>query len=168
VHSREKVYCINREYDFIRDILMRDRAVWEKFQYIYWFKKYHNYMGTLWRIGEEYRHEYVLRFGEELRRAMSRGELKKEVFSKAAWNNILSLTEDSEEYYLTRVYPQTMNQKVFERMTELATENRKLKAEIAKIRQSEAFRIGKRIVFLPGAVKRRLLKFLKKSEGRSK
>jgi L-lysine 2,3-aminomutase len=53
-------------------------------------------------------------------------------------------------------------------MTELATENRKLKAEIAKIRQSEAFRIGKRIVFLPGAVKRRLLKFLKKSEGRSK
>jgi glycosyltransferase involved in cell wall biosynthesis len=153
VHSREKVYCINVEYDFIRDILMRDPAQWARFRYMYWFKKYHNYMGTLWRIGAEYRQEYVLRFGAELKRAMARGELKKEVFSETAWNNIRSLAEDPQDYYLTRVHPQTMNQQVFERMTELETENRKLREQLAGLRSSETFRVGRLILFLPRRIK---------------
>jgi glycosyltransferase involved in cell wall biosynthesis len=154
VYSEKKVYCMNREYDFIRSILVKDKEIWERFKYIYWLKKYNNYMGTLWRIAEEYRHDYLLRICEELRRAESRGELKKEVFTKAARNNIKSMTEDPEKYYLTRVYPQTINQKVFEKMTELETENRKLKEEIKELRQSESFRIGKKITFIPGAIKR--------------
>lgn len=156
VNSREKVYCINMEYDYIRSILVKTPEVWERFKHLYWFKKYHNYMGALWRIGEEYRKEYVLRFSEELKRGMALGELKKEVFSSLAWNNIRSITDNPEQYYLTRVYPKSMSQKVFERIDKLEIENQKLKDEIIRIRKSKAFRLGKLILFLPGKLKKML------------
>ena len=53
VMSKTKVYCMNIEHDYIRALLMRDREVWEKFKYVYWYKKYMNYMFTFQRIGDE-------------------------------------------------------------------------------------------------------------------
>lgn len=156
VKSKEKVYCINAEYDYIRGILLKDPALWERFRHMYWFKKYHNYMGTLWRIDEKYREEYLMRFSEELKRGIALGDLVREPFSCNAWNNIRSITEDPKKYYLTRVYPAGMNQKVFEQMQALETENRKLKEEIASIRRSKTFRLGKILLFLPGRLKRML------------
>ena len=88
VNSKEKVYCINIEYDYIKTLLMKNPEIWDKFKYMYWFKKYHNYMGTLWRIGEQYKKEYIFRFSEELKRGKALGELKKDVFSETSWNNI--------------------------------------------------------------------------------
>ena len=156
VKSKEKVYCINAEYDYIRGILLKDPALWERFRHMYWFKKYHNYMGTLWGIDEKYREEYLMRFSEELKRGIALGDLVREPFSCNAWNNIRSITEDPKKYYLTRVYPAGMNQKVFEQMQALETENRKLKEEIASIRRSKTFRLGKILLFLPGRLKRML------------
>ena len=154
VNSKEKVYCINIEYDYIKTLLMKNPEIWDKFKYMYWFKKYHNYMGTLWRIGEEYKREYIMRFSEELKRGMALGELKKEVFSENGWNNIQSITEDPERYYLTRVYPVSMNRKVFECMDELTEENQKLRDEISRIRGSLSFRIGRTLIYLPGKIRK--------------
>ena len=154
INNREKVYCINEEFDYIRKLLLRDYEVWERFKTMYWFKKYHNYMGTLRRIKAEYKRDYLKRFSEELRRAEALGELDKALFSKASWRNIQSIIESPEEYYLTRIYPQAMNQKVFERMEELALRNEELKTEIADIRRSKTFRIGKLFTSVPGKVKK--------------
>lgn len=154
INSPEKVYCINVEYDYIRKLLLKDSEIWERFKYMYWFKKYHNYMGTLRRIKEEYKREYLLRFSEELKRGMALGELDKHLFSKASWRNIQSITADPEQYYLTRVYPETMNRKVFEEMEALAVQNQKLKDEIASIRRSKTFRIGKMFTSVPGKMLR--------------
>ena len=156
VNSKEKVYCINIEYDYIKTLLMKNPEIWDKFKYMYWFKKYHNYMGTLWRIGEQYKKEYIFRFSEELKRGKALGELKKDVFSETAWNNIESIIEDPERYYFTRVYPVSMNQKVFECMEELSTENQKLRNEISRIRGSLSFRIGRAVMYFPGKIKKRL------------
>lgn len=156
VNSREKVYCINIEYDYIRGILMKRPEVWERFKYMYWFKKYHNYMGTLWRIGEEYREEYVNRFSEELKRGIALGEVKKEVFSETAWGHIRSLTEDPGRYYLRRVYPKSVDEKLFECINELEAQNQKLKNEIARIRSSKSFRLGKMLLYLPIKLKKML------------
>ena len=57
VHNKEKVYCMNVEYDHIRELLVRDKEVWERFRPMYWLKKYNNYMGTIKRIGEEYKRD---------------------------------------------------------------------------------------------------------------
>lgn len=154
VNSREKVYCINQEYDYIRGLLMRDPVLWERFQYMYWFKKYHNYMGTVWRIAEEYRHEYILRFAAELSRARAKGELKQNVFSKRDWINITSLMSDPEEYYRKRVYPASVDPELCEYMNNLFIENRLLQAEIKKIRSSWTFRVGQSVMFIPRKLKK--------------
>ncbi|MGN1166531.1 MAG: glycosyltransferase family 2 protein [Lachnospiraceae bacterium] len=156
VNSREKVYCINIEYDYIREMFVKKPELWKRFCHMYWFKKYHNYMGTLWRIGAEYKQEYILRFSEELKRGKALGELKKEVFSETAWNNIRSIMEDPERYYITRVYPVGMSQKVFEYMNELEVNNQKLRDEISGIRSSISFRLGRKIMYLPGKLRKLL------------
>ena len=154
VNSREKVYCINIEYDYIRGILTKNPDIWEWFKYMYWFKKYHNYMGTLWRIGEEYQREYVVRFSEELRRGIALGEVKREVFSDLAWSHIQGMAEDPERYYICRVYAKSADERLFERINELELKNQKLKDEIAKVRSSKSFRLGRLLLYLPGKFKK--------------
>lgn len=147
--SKEKVYCMNQEYDYIKNILMKTPELWERFRDMYWFKKYHNYMGTLWRIADVYKKEYLLRFCEELKRGIALGELKETTVSKTSWKNIQSMIKDPEQYYLTRVYPASMSQKVFERMEELSIENQALRDEIKKIRSSSSFRVGRFLMDIP-------------------
>lgn len=154
VNSREKVYCINIEYDYIRGLLMKMPEVWERFKYMYWFKKYHNYMGTLWRIKEEYQREYVIRFSEELKRGIALGELKREVFSDMAWSHIESMTENPEQYYICRVYAKSVDERIFKYINELELKNQRLKKEIAKVRSSKSFRLGRLLLYLPGKFKK--------------
>lgn len=156
VKSKEKVYCINAEYDFIKGILLKDQKLWERFRHMYWFKKYHNYMGALQRIDGKYKKDYLLRFSQELKRGMAQGDLVREPFSDNAWNNICSIAEDPERYYLTRIYPAGMSQKVFEQMEALEVQNQKLRDEIARIRSSRTFRLGKFLLFIPGKLKKML------------
>ena len=82
VNNREKVYCINIEYDYIRDFLMEDREVWERFKYMYTWKKFHNYLFTINRIGEEFRPEYVQRMSAEFKRAKQQGEFTRDMFTE--------------------------------------------------------------------------------------
>lgn len=101
VQSREKVYCMNIEYDFIRNLLMEDREVWERFKYMYWWKKYFNYMFTYERIGEQYKKDYLKRMQQEYRRAMQKGELIQEVFTVLEWRNIQALIHHEDGVYGT-------------------------------------------------------------------
>ena len=98
VKSREKVYCMNIEYDYIRDLLMTDREVWERFKYMYWWKKYHNYMFTYSRIDEKYKKEYLERMRMEYKRAMQKGELSQEVFTELEWKKLESLIESADGF----------------------------------------------------------------------
>lgn len=99
VKSREKVYCMNIEYDFIRDILMSDREIWERFKYMYWWIKYHNYMFTYDRIDAKYKKEYLGRMRMEYKRAMQKGELSRDVFSDLEWKKLESLIESADGFY---------------------------------------------------------------------
>ena len=99
VKSRGKVYCMNIEYDFIRDFLMEERERWERFRYMYWWKKYFNYCFTLERIGEEYKEEFLERMRMEFRRAMQKDELSREVFTELEWKKIDSLIHNSKGFY---------------------------------------------------------------------
>lgn len=99
VKSKEKVYCMNIEYDYIRDILMRDQDVWERFKYMYWWKKYFNYNFTLGRIDEQYKKEYLERMRMEFKRAMQKGELDPNVFTELEWKKIETLIRNADGYY---------------------------------------------------------------------
>ncbi len=91
VKSKEKVYCMNVEYDYIRDLLMRDRELWERFQYMYWWIKYRNYWFTYHRIDDSYKEEYMGRMCQEYKRAMQLGQLRKEDFTSDEWRTIQNL-----------------------------------------------------------------------------
>lgn len=91
VKSKEKVYCMNVEYDYIRDLLMRDREIWEKFQYMYWWKKYWNYLFTYNRIDDSYKPEYKNRMQQEFKRAIQLGQLRKEDFEPGEWRGVENL-----------------------------------------------------------------------------
>ncbi|MFR8999292.1 MAG: hypothetical protein ACLVIY_01550 [Anaerobutyricum soehngenii] len=58
VHNKEKVYCMNVEYDHIRELLVRDKEVWERFRSMYWLKKYNNCIWERSSVGlvKEYGH----------------------------------------------------------------------------------------------------------------
>ena len=99
VMSKEKVYCMSQEFDYIRDILMSDREIWERFKGMYWFKKYHNYMFTYERIDDKYKKQFLERMSAEYRRALQKGELKKDIFTDLEWKKVNSLIDSAGGFY---------------------------------------------------------------------
>lgn len=95
VKSKEKVYCMNIEYDYIRDLLMRDEKIWDRFKYMYWWKKYHNYWFTYNRIADSYKDEYMNRMSREFSRALQLGELSQLIFTEEEWNTINKMINHS-------------------------------------------------------------------------
>lgn len=91
VKSKAKVYCMNVEYDHIQDLLKRDREVWERFRYMYWWKKYHNYWFTHGRIDDSYKEEYLERMRNEFKRAQQLQELDEKMFTPREWQTIQNL-----------------------------------------------------------------------------
>lgn len=99
VKSREKVYCMNIEYDYIQDILKRDPDIWNRFKYMYWWKKYFNYMFTLNRIAPQYKEEFLARMGMEYKRAIQLEEIQASDFKKSEWEQIQMIVSDGRKYY---------------------------------------------------------------------
>lgn len=91
VKSKEKVYCMNVEFDHIRDLLMADREIWERFQYMYWWLKYHNYWFTYNRIDESFRGPFLARMRQEFKRAAQQDQLRREDFEAFEWKTIESM-----------------------------------------------------------------------------
>jgi len=98
VKSKEKVYCMNIEYDYIRDFLKEDPERWETFKYWYWWKKYHNYMFTYDRIDDKYKKEYMTRMSREYRWAMIQKELSPDVFTELEWQKLDTLINNSDGF----------------------------------------------------------------------
>lgn len=101
VKNKTKVYCMNVEYDFIRDIFMQkeNKELWERFKYYYNYKRYYSYLFTLGRISEEFKKEYVERFSREFRRAESQEELGLQVFSPNTRKKLGILIRNPKVYY---------------------------------------------------------------------
>lgn len=91
VASREKVYCMNVEFDYIRDLLMKEREIWERFQSMYWWLKYRNYWFTYNRIGDQYKEEYLNRMRQEFKRALQLEQIRQEDFDPAEWKTVQAL-----------------------------------------------------------------------------
>lgn len=153
VHNKEKVYCMNVEYDHIRDILMEHPELWERFKGMYWYKKYNNYIGTIRRIGEEYKKEYVERFSAEFKRGLAKGEIDKSVFTDIAWGKIQLITSDPEAFYLTKVLPSVRERKLKAQIRKLERKNKKLVNDVKRITNSKSYRIGRILTYIPRKIK---------------
>ena len=153
VHNKEKVYCMNVEYDHIRELLVRDKEVWERFRSMYWLKKYNNYMGTIKRIGEEYKREYVHRFSDEFKRGLELGELDESVFTKLSWSNIQFITKDPNGFYMKKVATPVKVRKLTKKVEKLEKQNAKLQNDIKIIKGSRSYRLGWFMLTIPRKIK---------------
>ena len=153
VHNREKVYCMNIEYDHIRDILMEYPELWERFKGMYWYKKFNNYIGTIRRIGMEYRREFVERFSAEFKRGLEKNELDPSVFSVAAWKKIQVVAAEPDTFYKVWVVAGVTERKLNKKIMQLERKNQKLSNELAMIKSSKSYRIGRILLFIPRKLK---------------
>ena len=153
VHNREKVYCMNIEYDHIRDILMEHPELWERFKGMYWYKKYNNYIGTIRRIGMEYRREFVERFSAEFKRGLEKKELDPSVFSVAAWKKIQVVAAEPDTFYKVWVVAGVTERKLNKKIMQLERKNQKLSNELSMIKSSKSYRIGRILLFIPRKLK---------------
>lgn len=140
VKNPEKVYCVNIEYDYIKDILMKDPEIWNRFKYMYSWKKYNNYIFTINRIAEYYRLDYIKRMSEEFKRAKQLGEFRKDEFTDLEWSRLKLIMENPAEYFM-----------IYGRPTESP---KKVQDELNAVKGSTTFKVGKAVMALPIAVKR--------------
>ena len=101
VKNKEKVYCMNIEYDFIRDIFMQkeNEKLWDRFKYYFNYKRYFSYLFTLGRISKEFKRGYVERISREFKRARSQDELDFKVFTPNTRKKISLLIHKPTVYY---------------------------------------------------------------------
>lgn len=156
VNSKEKVYCMNIEYDYIRDIFMKkeNRELWEILKSYYNVKRFYNYMFTLDRISDEFKKEYVDRISAEFRRSEELGELDYSLFSLKSSEKLKLLIRQPSEYYSKYVVASKEMQK-------LVKENLRLKKKLKDIENSTTFKAGKIIMFIPVKLKKLIRSLLK-------
>ncbi len=141
-----KVYCINAEYDYIREILMRDREIWDRFHGMYWVRKYDNYMTRLRYIDDSFKQEFLHRFAAELQRGLQQDELEKALFTPTQWTTIQEIVKDSDAYYEKRVVGGTKGRPL--------TREEKLERELEIVKSSESYRLGMALLAVPRRIKR--------------
>ena len=152
VHNKEKVFCMNDEYAYIREFLEENPEFKKRYLGIYQYKRYYNYVASYYRVGEEYKELYLKRFQKEFREAMAAGELRKDVFTAEEWNLIGILLEDPTTFkYEERIYQVTIEKEKIQRLC----------WEIEMIQNSSTFKVGKIVMWIPCELKNLILKVKK-------
>ena len=80
VSNPTKIYAMNKETDWILDILKKDPEIWNRFKYMFWWRKYKNFCNRYSVIDPSFKAEYMNRFRNELKWAKLRGDLNFDVF----------------------------------------------------------------------------------------
>ena len=151
VNNKEKVYCMNVEYDFIRDIFMQKghEELWERYKAYYNYKRYFSYTFTIGRISDEFKREYVERISREFKRAQDLEELDMSVFTPRTRERLSLLIKDPNGYY--------QKYALFEGNS--ATDQiKKLERELSDVKKSTTFKIGKAMLFVPRSIKKKIVK----------
>ena len=174
VCNKQKVYCINVEYDHIKDILMQYPEIWEKFKMYYTHKRYHNGVATFNRIADEFKQEYVHRFSKEMKRAKDLGELDESVFyfdERKVLDMLLNNTEAFCKFYSNAgrgnayvgIFGRRLEEEIKQKESEIEKieaelekskkTSEQLKSELDRINRSKTFRLGKLIMYVPVRLK---------------
>ena len=99
VASREKVYCMNEEYTYIRNILKEHPELSPDLMGQLHAKKYRNYLFRYSVIAQEYQEEYIQRMADEFRQAIENNELDEKFFEPTELENLTWIMNDPHDYY---------------------------------------------------------------------
>ncbi|MDE7124316.1 MAG: glycosyltransferase [Eubacterium sp.] len=147
VKNMQKVFCVNVEYDHIKDVLIEYPETWERFKSYYTLKRFHNCLTTLRRIDNSCKLDYVNRFSKEMKRAYQLDEIDEELFTAAERDNIKLLINQPNIYYKLKALPMNNGS------TSFNNNFKQVKAELDKIKRSHAYKVGKMIMYFPSKFK---------------
>ena len=161
VKSKEKVYCVNEEYKYIKNLIQeRYPSLWNEVKSIHTLKRLHNYDFTLSRIAPEFAKQYIMDISKEFREDEVSGDLDKSYFMDGAWKQLQNIKNDPDGYYLRKVkeWSQTKTQDSDLEMTKKDLEMTKAKfnaseKELQRILHTTTYRVGHFIMFIPCTVK---------------
>ena len=146
VNSPEKVYCMNEEYKYIKEILSGNTELWNRFKYYYTWKKFNNYMFTLNRINVKFKHQYILDISQEMRQAESDHELDKSLFSDMNRKRLDMLMANPEAFYHLECVSGTTN----------------LERRVAELENSTTMKVGRIVMYIPIKIKKFIRRMGKK------
>lgn len=146
MYNRTKVYSMNVEYAHIRKIIMEYPELWEKVKYIYSYKRYQNYIGTINRISNEFKEQYVLDISEEFKEAEKLGELSSSAFLPNEWRSLQFIKNNPHNYYLMNVLRNSREKKL---QIDLDSTAKRLHA----LENSTTYKVGKMIMYIPCRIK---------------
>ncbi len=147
VKNMQKVFCVNVEYDHIKDVLIEHPETWNRFKSYYTLKRFHNCLTTLCRIDNSCKLDYVNRFSKEMKRAYQLDEIDEELFTAAERDNIKLLINQPNMYYKLKALPMNNGS------TNINNNFKQVKTELDKIKRSHAYKVGKMIMYFPSKFK---------------
>lgn len=147
VKNMQKVFCVNVEYDHIKDVLIEHPETWNRFKSYYTLKRFHNCLTTLRRIDNSCKLDYVNRFSKEMKRAYQLDEIDEELFTAAERDNIKLFINQPNMYYKLKALPMNNGS------TNINNNFKQVKTELDKIKRSHAYKVGKMIMYFPSKFK---------------
>lgn len=99
VYNMGKGLRMNTEYDLIRDAVLSDKDIYQKYITMYSFKKFINYIFTYQALADEYKWEYLLNFRSELLLADEKEEIDWSFYDEDVKNDLLLIMKEPHEYY---------------------------------------------------------------------
>lgn len=95
--SKEKVYCICDECDFIEHFLEKDLELKENLWNVFLYKKFKSYFWNLSRIDEKFKLEFLYYFAKDFKLRLQ--NLDENVFSKGEIKELQKICEDPKKFY---------------------------------------------------------------------
>ncbi len=99
IYNRNKVFCICDEYDFIRNVLRKDKDLEKRFASWSAYPRFTNYKWRLNAIAEELKIEFLQRFANDFKIIENNDELDPALFTKPLWNQLHRIMDNPKEFY---------------------------------------------------------------------
>lgn len=189
INDKEAAFSVNRQYDYIKDVLMNDWQIWEKWKSYYTLQRYRCYFEMLHWMCEDVGWVFAERMAVDIHRSIDLDEIDEEIFCPEERTALAGFAMDAgfmKRFYLAKPI---LGKRIYDLAGDLDREKRecerildaqrkeneariayieqdfqrRIEAERAKYESSTTFRVGKLILFIPI----KFSKLLKRIAGRS-
>lgn len=99
IYAKNKVFCMCDEYDFIEKNLRKNDQLINRYGPMCAYYRFVNYMGTLHRIADIFKPDFLHRFADDFRRLVKEGFLDEKMFDDFQWKTLRKIIHDPDQYY---------------------------------------------------------------------
>ena len=160
VKNKDKVYAINKEYDYIKGLLQADEdsGKWDLFKNYFYMSRFRKCVMTIRRIADEHRRPYVDFIYDEFRAALDAGDMDPDLFAEADRERFDLLMESPQKFYddFARDAKPKVREDLLDRRKKrihdlkaenkkLEKENEKLHEQIEEIRSSKSYKVARKL-----------------------